>query len=641
MKHIFNGRAEKIAKDITDKGHRYGVSLGRRAPMHKMHVDCIREIMDAGMEPVIMIGSVNGPESPMYDPVRNPLTPEQQEAQIAIALPKGAAYRTLRLNDHPDDAVWVQGLVDVLKENGIQESAVMHFRSKAADEVKDAAKVTPLNQFTQSFIENDLSVWQSYNADFRNDDICASAIRNFDLENLTPEQRDLIAAPEYIIDLARKARFENPDGRILDANNIPVTMLDLSFDRMRKEAGITTSSIFYPLWEKGALSLGALQEAAAEAVKSRDITAANQNVPKKPLLLIGNSASPESVETLKGSGYFDVVPASIGKFQSGEHYVEMFYGEQDKFAINAEKIKGAKAVVVQSTAGNVGDNIQYLLAMIHTLKYYGAAEVTAVLPFSAYARQDRAFENRFCSVSAELLPLQLKAAGVDKTISMTMHSQASCQAYKKVFGNDFTALSTADVFANYLTSGLGFKASDIAVGAPDGAEKIHDEGQRRARELTAAVTGSFNASSMFRISKVHTDVNETKITSFDGNVEGKNCVIVDDMVDGGTTMVNAAKTLKANGAKSVTCCFTHPVLSAGSLEKLMSSGAIDKLAMTDAIPDAAEKLAVFAAKYPDLAAKIDIISLGKAALDEVSRQLGLPSRAKAVPSLLYRSGLSA
>ena len=211
--------------------------------------------------------------------------------------------------------------------------------------------------------------------------------------------------------------------------------------------------------------------------------------------------------------------------------------------------------------------------MAHSLKRYGAKEVTAVLPFAAFARQDREFKNRFTSVAAEFFPRQLKAAGVDKVITVTPHSQAAMQFYKDEFGANFTALSTTELFAQDIKKRFG-DITSVAIGAPDGADKPLDEGQIRAKELVKAVfdgTVDDVDSKRFKISKVHTGVSDTKITHFDGDVAGKDCVIVDDMIDGGSTMINAASILKAKGAKSVTAYATHGILSGSALEKILSS----------------------------------------------------------------------
>ena len=121
---------------------------------------------------------------------------------------------------------------------------------------------------------------------------------------------------------------------------------------------------------------------------------------------------------------------------------------------------------------------------------------------------------------------------------------------------------------------------------------------------------------MFKISKVHTAASETKVTAFSGDVTGKTAVVVDDMVDGGSTLINAARVLKANGAKEVICCVTHGVLTAAggtpALVKLLGAQddrgvpLVARFVVTDSVPDVAAKVAALA---PELRARVDVVPL--------------------------------
>lgn len=353
---------------------------------------------------------------------------------------------------------------------------------------------------------------------------------------------------------------------------------------------------------------------------------------RKPLLILGNSVSPETAACLQQSDLFQNINANTRKYQSDEPYVEIFCGGDISNQDKAEILNDAKAFVVQSTAEPVSDNIQHLLEMIHTLKSSGVAEVTTIIPFAALSRQDRHFDGRFTSVAADLLAKQLKAAGTDKVVTFTMHSQAAVQSYQNTFGSNFTNMTTTDIFASALKEHISSNESCVVCGAPDGAEKTRDEGQKRARDLVTALLDQFNEKAMFKIAKQHIgkSSSETKVIAFEGDVQGKHCVVIDDIIDGGTTMLNAARQLKQRGAKSVTCCLTHPILTTSirrtALEKMMTvkegeSHAIDRLIMTDSIPEAADKVRAFAGQNPGLAEKIQIISLGPAILTEIKRQM--------------------
>lgn len=337
----------------------------------------------------------------------------------------------------------------------------------------------------------------------------------------------------------------------------------------------------------------------------------NQNS-SKPLILIAPIAPTSTADAARTAG-IDPIPASIGLFASGEPFVELFPKSGDDFAKHLDAIKGRDVIVVQSGGEPVGEATAHLLMAVHTLKSYGAAHVTAVMPFAPYMRQDRPFDGRFVSLGASFFANQLKSAGADAAITLTPHSQGAINAYKDVFGDAFTALTATDIFAGHIKSRFGSDPAHLAIGAPDGADKAADEGQARARSLADAVFGSHDGDKLFLIAKTHTGVNDTKITSFSGNLAGKDCVIVDDMIDGGSTMINAASLLKARGAKSVTAMATHGILSGNALEKILSARpdgqtfAIDKLVLTDSLPAVSRKAAELAQKSPAMAARLEVL----------------------------------
>ena len=602
MTRTFDGKLDTaLAADMKAAGFEYGLSIGRRAPLHKMHIDCILEIARAGLKPVVVIGSVNTAGDPLYDPLRNPLTVQAQMKQLRDALPPElyAQCTILTLPDQQDDGVWMDSLKKLLADNGMTNKSVMHFRAKAADaETSTAARCKPLGAYKESLIAAGIGVWQSYNENPADDHINASDIRAFNLSAVTDAQRAIAPQIDQVAEQARIFRLTNPDGKALDKAGVPLTVLDYSLARLYGETGTRTRDVIARAKLTGSVSLESLTAATKETV---------ERIKRKPLIL-----SPQYADGYAEQG-FDAIKASVGTFQSGETYSELFYGENDNFEKNADRIKGAHVYVVQSTAAPVGDNVQHLLHMIHTLKFYGAEKVTAVLPFAAYARQDRAFGRRFASVGADMLPKQLKAAGADAVLGVTLHSKAAMAFYTAAFGKNFTAVSAAPLLADHLKT-LGLSADTVVIGAPDGGEKLHDEGIARARDVGQSLSASFNEAAMFKISKVHTAASETKVTAFNGNVEGKTAVVVDDMVDGGSTLINAARVLKQNGAKEVVCCVTHGVLTAGSdpaLIKLLTAqdngkALIDRFVVTDSVPDVAAKVAALPA---ELRARVDVLPL--------------------------------
>ena len=639
-KKVFQGDADELVNEITENGYEYAIPPGRRAPMHRMHVECVFDILRAGLKPVLAIGSVNGPESKLWNPVKNPLTVEQQKEQFRRALP-GVDYNKamiLELEDTPDDKTWIENFHKKVKELGIDNKAVVYFRAKSADAATSGdANTKPLAAYTQSFVDEGMAVWQSFNSNPGDDNISASAIRTFDLNNLTPDQRRIIGAPNYIIELARDARNSNPDKALLEANDVPLTVLDLSLERMRKEAGISTAAVIEAARIDGPITVESLALAASDLVKDRAGTPGPRV--KKPLLVLGNNVSSETADFLKSAGAFSSAGASIGDFPSGEPYVELFYGDKKNFKANAERIKDAEVFLVQSTSEPVAKSIQSLLLMIHSLKFYGAKKVTAIVPFLALSREDRAFDESFWSVGADLMAKQLKAAGADGVVTFTMHSKQGCEYYEREFGDNFVNVDATEIFARHLEAKFRSEAANLVTGAPDGADKPKDEGIRRATVLGTRLTGSFNDQTSFRIAKHHTGVSTTEIDeakSSLGGVKGRDCVEVDDLVDGGGTGVNGARALKQHGARSVTFAFTHAILTNSkgtALEKMMTAKegdnyVIDNLVFTDSVPGARAKIDAFAKQYPDRAKNVDFLSLGPAILAEVKKQVAKSAAAQ-------------
>jgi ribose-phosphate pyrophosphokinase len=582
MSLSYRGRATDVAEELKKNGVTHAISLGRRAPMHRMHVDCLKEMIEAGVTPVVMIGSTNGPGTELFDPLRNPMTAEQQKEQVQelFAARGWPQPVVLELPDHPDDTVWMQNLLDTLKNAGINPAkSVMHFRGKAADAEKQSEKIKPLGAYAQSLQAAGIGVWQSYNRNAEDDHVCATSLRGLDLGGPLPAD---FVLPVHIRTLAKQARRDNPDGVKLDAAGLPLTMLDLTLARLWTEAGIKTATLLAAAAKNGPVTFASLTQTIRDNMHKAQT--------KKPLLVLGNSLSSAIRDTLSQSDDFDLIPAKISVYQSGEPYVG--------FQTDVKKIKDAEIFVVQSTAAPVAENVQHLLEMVHTLKFYGAAKVKVVMPFAAFGRQDRGSEHHLNSVAVDLFARQLKAAGTDDVITLSLHSDAARGYFRQAFGDHFQNLSLADFFAGYFKSQPCFDAKNICVGAPDGAGKPNDEGQARARRLAKAISPDFNDAAMFFIGKEHVAASETKVVSFKGDVAGKDCIVIDDMADGGSTLINAARILKERGAKTVTCCITHGILTPAQhqsalerllLEKKNGVPLIDKLVLTDTVPEAVAK----------------------------------------------------
>lgn len=279
---IWRGNADDVLNQRENDHVLFGVSIGRRAPMHRIHADCLREIAQAGLVPVVVIGSVNGAESPLYDPVRNPMTVAQQVEQLRRAVPECFdPSKVVTLEDVGSNGQWMADLVEGLGKAGVPiERSALHFRAKAADAVKSGGEIKPLAAYMTSFAEQGFTVWESFNSDPQDDHVNASDIRRFDLNALSPTQREVMCAPDYIISLAKCARADNPDAVFLENEGIPLTVFDLTLDRLRKEAGISTRAVL----EKAAssafddLAKAALQLCQEKCLSSHAVSNDNKGV---------------------------------------------------------------------------------------------------------------------------------------------------------------------------------------------------------------------------------------------------------------------------------------------------------------------------------------------------------------------------
>ena len=255
--------AERFAADRI----KYGVTIGRRQPMHRAHIDCIKEIAAAGLHPVIVIGSVNQAESRFYQPIKNPLDEAQQREQIRRAMDHSGIkdYTVLALKDMGHNEFWASSLAKLLQDNGLKPSeCVSHYRSKAADaDIGDA--LAPMSA-TEEFLNGyGISVWHSVNRDPALDGLSASTFRKTNLmadDMQATLHRDL-AAPDFLMFEAKRARAANPDKALLC--DLPITTLDLSLRRFREERHLSTAAI---LQDKKAESLEALEEAMLAALKA-------------------------------------------------------------------------------------------------------------------------------------------------------------------------------------------------------------------------------------------------------------------------------------------------------------------------------------------------------------------------------------
>ena len=248
-----------------------------------------------------------------------------------------------------------------------------------------------------------------------------------------------------------------------------------------------------------------------------------------------------------------LVNSSIRKFADGEIYIE----------IN-ENIRGNSIFIIQSISSPANDNLMELLLCIDALKRSSAKNITAVIPYFGYARQDRKVVPR-TSISAKLVSNLITKAGADRVVTVDLHA-GQIQGF---FDIPVDNLFSTPIFARHVKKRI--KSKKIICVAPDVG------GTERARAL-----GKLLDVGLAIVDKRRPKPGQSQVMNVIGDVRNQTCIIVDDIIDSGGTIVNAAKALKQRGAKEVYVYITHGVLSGDAVKKIKNS-VIKNLVITDTI----------------------------------------------------------
>ncbi len=246
--------------------------------------------------------------------------------------------------------------------------------------------------------------------------------------------------------------------------------------------------------------------------------------------------------------------ANVTHFSDGEIYVEI-----------GENVRGVNCFVVQSTCTPVNKGLMELLIMIDALRRASAGSIIAVLPYFGYARQDRKVKPR-TPITAKLVANLVSAAGADRVVAIDLHA-GQIQGF---FDIPFDHLFAMPVFIEELCN-QGFM-NDVVVVSPDAG------GVERARAYSKRLGGGLAI-----IDKRRTEANVSEVMHIIGDVKGKRCVIVDDIIDTAGTLTNAAKALKASGATDVIACGSHAVFSGPAIERIENSP-LSQVIITNSIP---------------------------------------------------------
>ena len=245
--------------------------------------------------------------------------------------------------------------------------------------------------------------------------------------------------------------------------------------------------------------------------------------------------------------------AGVKRFSDGEISVQI-----------DESVRGKDVFIIQSTCAPANDNLMELLILTDALRRSSANSITAIIPYFGYARQDRKANPRV-PISAKLVADLIEAAGIDRVATIDLHA-GQIQGF---FNIPVDNLYGSIVFNDYIKSK---HFENAIVGSPDIG------GIARARSVAKKL-----GLDIIIVDKRRERANESEVMNIIGGVNGKDVVLVDDIIDTAGTIVKAAKALKEKGAKSVMACCTHAVLSGEAYERI-AKGDLDELVITDTIP---------------------------------------------------------
>ena len=273
-------------------------------------------------------------------------------------------------------------------------------------------------------------------------------------------------------------------------------------------------------------------------------------------IFCGNANQPLAEEICRMMGT-KLGEAEVKSFADGEVSVSLY-----------ETVRGSDVFVVQSTCKPVNDNLMELLVMIDALRRASAGRITAVIPYFGYARQDRKAKARD-PISAKLVANMITAAGADRVLTMDLHA-SQIQGF---FDIPVDNLLGNPIFVDYYAKKFGDKCEDMIVVSPDVGSVARARAFAQKLHMQMAI-----------VDKRRQKANQCEVMNVIGDVEGKECILFDDMVDTAGSLCNAAKAIvEVGGAKKVYACASHGVLSGPALERLANSN-IEELALLDTIP---------------------------------------------------------
>ncbi len=273
------------------------------------------------------------------------------------------------------------------------------------------------------------------------------------------------------------------------------------------------------------------------------------------MAVFSGNAHPKLAHDIARYLHLPLARALVSRFSDGEINVEIL-----------ENIRGRETFIVQSTCPPTAENLMELLVMVDAAKRASAARITAVMPYFGFARQDRRPRSSRVPITAKLVAKLIAVAGVDRVLTLDLHAD-------QIQG--FFDIAVDNVYASPILLGDLYKQkyADMVVVSPDVGGVV------RARALAKRLDDA----DLVIIDKRRAKANQSEVMNIIGECEGKNCIMMDDMVDTAGTLCHAAGALKENGAVGVRAYITHAVLSGPAVNRI-SESELDEVVVTDTIP---------------------------------------------------------
>jgi ribose-phosphate pyrophosphokinase len=276
--------------------------------------------------------------------------------------------------------------------------------------------------------------------------------------------------------------------------------------------------------------------------------------------IITGNANPKLAQEIADHSFAPLLPAKVSTFADGETSVEFL-----------DNIRGEDVFIVQSTSSPVNDSLMELLVMIDAAKRSSASRITAVVPYFGYARQDRKSASR-TPITAKLVADLLTTAGAHRVLTMDLHA-GQIQGFFNIPVDDLTSRL---VFAKDIRHNVGTDEGTVFV-SPDAGGVV------RARKFADMFGGDIAI-----VDKRRPEAGKSEVMNLIGDVRGKHAILVDDIIDSGGTLCNAAKAIMDAGALSVRAYITHGVLSGEACQRVEKS-VLEELVITDSIADRCPK----------------------------------------------------